>query len=57
MSSSANARVASIDVMRGLVMMIMMIDHVRETFFLRWQVSDPMDVADIFAPWTGPRAP
>jgi uncharacterized membrane protein len=47
MSSSANARVASIDVMRGLVMMIMMIDHVRETFFLRWQVSDPMNVADI----------
>jgi uncharacterized membrane protein len=41
-----NKRVASIDVMRGLVMMIMMVDHVRETFFLRWQVSDPMDVAD-----------
>ena len=40
-----NARVASIDVMRGLVMMIMMLDHVRETFFLRWQVTDPMDVA------------
>jgi len=39
------ARVASIDVMRGLVMMVMMLDHVRETFFLRWQVSDPMDVA------------
>ncbi|WP_343732786.1 heparan-alpha-glucosaminide N-acetyltransferase domain-containing protein [Duganella sp.] len=39
-------RVASIDVMRGLVMMIMMVDHVRETFFLRWQVSDPMSVAD-----------
>lgn len=39
-------RVASIDVMRGLVMMIMMLDHVRETFFLRWQVSDPMNVAD-----------
>lgn len=27
-------------------MMIMMVDHVRETFFLRWQVSDPMNVAD-----------
>ena len=40
-----NTRVASIDVMRGLVMMIMMLDHVRETFFLRWQVTDPMDVA------------
>lgn len=42
----SNKRVASIDVMRGLVMMIMMVDHVRETFFLRWQVSDPMNVAD-----------
>ena len=38
-------RIASIDVMRGLVMMIMTLDHLRETFFLRWQVSDPMDVA------------
>lgn len=46
MGNNVNARVASIDVMRGLVMMIMMIDHVRETFFLRWQVSDPMNVAD-----------
>lgn len=42
----SNKRVASIDAMRGLVMMIMMVDHVRETFFLRWQVSDPMNVAD-----------
>jgi uncharacterized membrane protein len=46
MSNNLNARVASIDVMRGLVMMIMMIDHVRETFFLRHQVVDPMDLAE-----------
>jgi uncharacterized membrane protein len=46
MSNNANTRVASIDVMRGLVMMIMMVDHVRETFFLRHQVTDPMDLAD-----------
>ncbi|WP_373987132.1 DUF1624 domain-containing protein [Duganella sp. BuS-21] len=45
-----NKRVASIDVMRGLVMMIMMVDHVRETFFLRFQVSDPMNAADT-DPW------
>jgi len=44
--NARGARVASIDVLRGLVMMIMMVDHVRETFFLRWQVSDPMSVAD-----------
>jgi uncharacterized membrane protein len=47
MTDKLKARVASIDVMRGLVMMIMMLDHVRETFFLRWQVSDPMDVATV----------
>lgn len=38
-------RIASIDVMRGLVMLIMTLDHVRETFYLQHQVSDPMDVA------------
>ena len=37
-------RINSIDALRGLVMMIMMFDHVRETFFLHQQVSDPMDV-------------
>lgn len=38
-------RINSIDALRGLVMMIMMFDHVRETFFLHQQVSDPMDVS------------
>jgi uncharacterized membrane protein len=42
-----DARVASIDIMRGLVMMVMMLDHVRERFFLRWPVSDPMDIGTI----------
>lgn len=41
----ANKRIASIDVARGLVMLLMTVDHVRETFFLQHQVSDPMDVA------------
>ena len=41
---SAGRRIASIDVVRGLVMLLMTIDHVRETFFLQHQVSDPMDV-------------
>jgi uncharacterized membrane protein len=40
-----NPRIASIDVVRGLVMLIMTLDHVRETFYLQHQVSDPMDVA------------
>jgi uncharacterized membrane protein len=37
--------ILSIDVARGLVMLLMTVDHVRETFFLQHQVSDPMDVA------------
>jgi len=38
-------RIASIDVARGLVMLLMTVDHVRETFFLQHQVPDPMDPA------------
>jgi uncharacterized membrane protein len=44
-SSTTRARIEVIDVMRGLVMVIMLLDHVRETFYLHKQVSDPMDVA------------
>ena len=38
-------RILSIDALRGLVMVFMLVDHVRETFLLHLQVSDPMDVA------------
>ena len=44
-TSTARARIEVIDVMRGLVMVIMLLDHVRETFYLHKQVTDPMDVA------------
>lgn len=37
-------RIAVIDVMRGLVMLFMLVDHVRETFYLHMQVSDPMNL-------------
>ena len=37
-------RIVPIDVMRGLVMLLMTVDHVRETFYLQHQVGDPMDV-------------
>lgn len=43
-NNKTSQRINSIDALRGLVMMIMMFDHVRETFFLHQQVSDPMDV-------------
>jgi uncharacterized membrane protein len=41
------ARVASIDILRGIIMLLMTVDHVRETFYLQHQVSDPMDIATI----------
>ena len=37
-------RVASIDALRGLVMLLMLVDHVRETVYLHAQVGDPVDV-------------
>jgi len=43
--AAAARRIASIDVARGIVMLLMTVDHVRETFFLQHQVSDPMDLA------------
>lgn len=39
-------RLLSIDALRGLVILFMLLDHVRETFFMQYQVPDPMSVAD-----------
>ena len=36
-------RLLSIDALRGLVILFMLLDHVRETFYLHQQVGDPMD--------------
>ena len=44
--SELRRRITSIDALRGLVMLIMLLDHVRETVFLHHQVRDPMDVAN-----------
>lgn len=41
----ANTRLLAIDALRGLVMVFMLVDHVRETFFLHLQVSDPVDAS------------
>ncbi|AWB20245.1 DUF1624 domain-containing protein [Methylobacterium currus] len=38
-------RIGAIDALRGLVMLLMLVDHARETFFLHAQVRDPMDLA------------
>lgn len=37
-------RINSIDMMRGIVILLMLLDHVRERFFLHMQVSDPIDL-------------
>ncbi len=39
------SRIQSIDALRGLVMILMLLDHVRETYYLHEQVADPVDVA------------
>lgn len=37
-------RMVAIDAVRGFIMVCMAVDHVRETFFLHHQVTDPMDI-------------
>lgn len=39
-------RLGAIDALRGLVIVFMLLDHVRETFYLHHQVPDPMVVAE-----------
>ncbi|NHZ95694.1 DUF1624 domain-containing protein [Massilia sp. CCM 8734] len=45
LAASTTRRIAAIDAMRGLIILIMTLDHARETFFLHRQVSDPIDLA------------
>ena len=44
-SAPLTGRLLSIDALRGLVILFMLLDHVRETFLLHRQVVDPMDIA------------
>ncbi|MES1946109.1 hypothetical protein C84B14_02146 [Salinisphaera sp. C84B14] len=44
---ASRTRIQSIDALRGLVMLLMLVDHAREFFFLHAQVSDPMDVNEV----------
>lgn len=43
----ATSRIVSIDALRGLVILLMLVDHAREFFYLHAQVSDPMDAASV----------
>ncbi len=40
-------RINAIDTLRGIVMALMLVDHVREFFFLHRQVGDPMDLSSV----------
>lgn len=42
-AAAVKKRLVAIDALRGLVMLFMLVDHTRETFFLYMQVSDPVD--------------
>ncbi len=44
-SLSPYVRIQSIDALRGFVMLVMMVDHIREFFYSHAPVPDPMDVA------------
>jgi uncharacterized membrane protein len=45
--STPSQRLPAIDILRGVVMLLMLLDHMRETFFLHIQVSDPMVVNEV----------
>jgi uncharacterized membrane protein len=44
---SPASRLTSIDQLRGTVIVLMLLDHVRETFYLHAQVADPMVVDQV----------
>ncbi|BBP65302.1 membrane protein [Pseudomonas sp. Cab53] len=45
--AKTHVRMLAIDALRGFVMLLMLVDHVRETFLLHRQVSDPIDALSV----------
>ena len=43
----ASIRLANIDALRGFVMVLMLLDHLRETWFVNYPVTDPINAATI----------
>lgn len=41
-AAAVKSRIASIDIMRGVAILLMMLDHVRERFFMHVRVGDPI---------------
>lgn len=44
-AAAPRTRIGAIDALRGLVMLLMLVDHVREFLYLHAQVSDPVNLA------------
>lgn len=47
MTHSPTSRLTSIDQLRGTVIVLMLLDHVRETFYMHQQVGDPMVIDQV----------
>lgn len=45
--ATAHARLANIDALRGFVMVLMLLDHLRETWFVNYPVTDPINALTI----------
>ena len=46
-TSTVSARLVNIDALRGFVMVLMLLDHLRETWFVNYMVTDPIDASTI----------
>lgn len=45
--ATAHVRLANIDALRGFVMVLMLLDHLRETWFVNYPVTDPINALTI----------
>ena len=46
-AATATARLVNIDALRGFVMVLMLLDHLRETWYVNYMVTDPVDASTI----------
>lgn len=46
-ASTLSGRLANIDALRGFVMVLMLLDHLRETWFVNYPVPDPIDATTV----------
>lgn len=46
-ASVAGVRLANIDALRGFVMVLMLLDHLRETWFVNYVVNDPINASTV----------